>query len=250
MKRYKINSHLLSYLSLAAIAFVLSAFAITNKLADPALQELWEGRPIIFGTVDSAYACFYPRPGKNRYDMYKQHLLDKQKEWYELSGRKSLLLAMLAGIYESEGKKRDFTKYDFKRDKEMDQLWREINGRCQYAIDRFNDGYLRWLTTAAPTGKPVKLQQQEMMDDLRVNHEKMALTLRDRFQQMEQYWKKKGYDKVLTRQDSSHPYYMQIMEMRGLLADKLVVLSDLALSVGRAAADRIEYCRKFPEECK
>lgn len=250
MKRYRINSLLLSYLSLAAIAFVLSAFAIANRLSDPVLQQLLDSRPAIFSTVDSAYACFYPKGRKNRYDIYKQDILNKQKEWYELSGKKSRLLAMMAGIYESEGRKRDFSKLESKRDKEMDELWREVNGRCLDAIQIFNSGYLRWLTTAAPEGKPVKQYQQEMIDDLRINYDKMAMALRDCFQQMEQYWKKKGYVKVLAAQDSSYVYYVHILEMRGLMADKLTVLSDLAASVGRAAADKIEYCRKFPEECK
>lgn len=61
---------------------------------------------------------------------------------------------------------------------------------------------------------------------------------------------KKGYNAVLDKHDNKHPYYMQLLEMRGTMLDRVLKVLDQINSGNQAAAMAVDAWQKNPESCR
>jgi hypothetical protein len=61
---------------------------------------------------------------------------------------------------------------------------------------------------------------------------------------------KKGYNAVLDKHDNKHPYYIQLLEIRGTMLGRVLKLLDQINSENQAAAMAVDACQKNPESCR
>ncbi|OQP54494.1 hypothetical protein A4H97_21185 [Niastella yeongjuensis] len=176
--------------------------------------------PPVTGNVNEAWQQCYPKGKHTPYQQYEAVLDAQINALADRSNHQSLLLSMLSGRYEMEGRRVDFTKIVIAEDPELKKKQTEQSrvffnivddyGRLTSGIDsirKLEEDY------GVQAEKMLRIYQQAVP----VFVKKLRLFIKE----MNDLMNKKGYNTVLDNQVQTHKYYVQLLEVRGLLLDRI-----------------------------
>jgi hypothetical protein len=236
------------FISLLLVLSVHFASA-QKKLVDTILQSYFAHLPLMASSIDEAHRVYYPKGKTTPCKQYMDRLKKELSVLADQSNHRSRLVSMLSGRYDEESVKYDFTKVVVGRDKQLEttmntinlsvtSIWRDhlrtVNSRMDSASKQYKG--------VAFASKELEIYRQET--PLLINDVKKLLT------ELDKLMNEKGYNKVLLEHDASHPYYVQILEARAIMLDRLWYLTLFMDGAQDAVAIQVDYCKKSPEWCK
>lgn len=127
----------------------------------------------------------------------------------ERAGHKSRILSMLSKKYDYESDRYDFSKIIIKKDKELDERMQEVNTAFFYEWDTY--------TRNAGTDP----------DSARKYFPVLAGKVKQQLQELVIYMDKRNLDAVVDNSEASNPYYQQLLEIRGIMIDRVMKLNQL-----------------------
>lgn len=187
--------------------FVAIAVAIVN--AQPALMTA----PEIVQYIDKLpvkTAASIETKNKHMLSGKREEELQEQIDvLVEKSGHKSRTLSMLSKKYDYENDRYDFSKIIIKKDKDLDNKMQDINSIFFYEWDNY-----RRNAGVDP-------------DSARKYFPVLVQKVKKQLQQLVEYMEKRKYNSVVENGETSHPYYLQLLEIRGIMLDRVIKLNRL-----------------------
>jgi hypothetical protein len=206
--------------------------------------------PTVAANVHEAWQQFYPKGKKTVYQQADDLIMAQINALANESNHKSRLLSMLAERYDNEGQRIDFSKVTINKDKELDNKLKEANEVYFYELDNFQRAVGLVLDSVRNKNEPAMIRAQHELEIMQKHLPVFIKKLRRLISQVTTYMDKKGYHAVLVNHQAGHPYYIQLLEVRGLLLSRLRDLNKMAEGASQMAATIADSCKKYPDSCK
>lgn len=235
-----------------SVALFLSAIVSLAKAqskSDTTIKNLIAGLPSFASSIDDAYNLYFP---KNKITPCKQYKVLLQAEMDKLanaSDHKSRLLSMIAGRFEEERKRFDFSKVIINEDRKLKDAVDEMN----ISFFRVQDDFLRAIGNRLDSVYKRAIGLEIARNQLAIYREEMPgfiYKVKNVLLQLDRFMNDKGYNKVISEKSSSHPYYIQILEARGVMLDRISMLLTQIDGVQATVASTVDICKRFPDSCK
>ena len=194
--------------------------------------EGWfERLPPMAASAVSAYEQLLPKTKKNVYDQYTTAAKAEMRKLYKESGRKSRLLSMFADTYDTEDRNVDVSKISLPVDKELDKKCRELSSGFLRAQDEYARTASRdWDSLRKNVFNPDKaLSVGDVEKVLAVEKRAFMPFLqkaRKVLSELHAYMESRGYNAVLDGHRAEHPFYVQLLEVRAGIFDRLKMLNE------------------------
>lgn len=217
--------------------------------SDTAIYSYFSRLPAVPSTIEDTYKLYAPGVKNNPCQQYRVELKKQLGLLADRSEHKSRLLSMLAGRYDDESERYDFTKINLAKDKALQAAVEKASTSFFSAIDNYNRIVKDRIDSISPKYKGMELakhQQEIYRKELGV----LINTCKKLMLEVDKIMNAKGYNKQLLTQTSSAPYYIQLLEVRGLFFDRLMKLNDLVEGALAFVAAQVDNCKKYPELCK
>jgi hypothetical protein len=201
-------------------------------------------------TVDEAYKAMYPKTKKPPYQSYSDSLKAAIKALALEAAGKSYLLMAMADRLEQDNRKFDRVHIELPTDKELENKMRDINSFYFREADNLSH-------TLGNTLDSINKLNYAAIDrtslQLEIYRKQIALHIRKVKQLLNEtntYMNKRGYNAVLDNHDTSNKYYIQLLEVRGLMYDRIQKTLQQVTATWTYSADMADICKKHPESCK
>lgn len=206
--------------------------------------------PPLPGSVDEAYKSLYPKNKKPPYQSYSDSLNAAIKALALEAAGKSYLLMAMADRLQQDNRKFDRVHNELPTDKELETKIRDINS----SYFREAENLSRTLGNALDSLIKLNYSSIERTSlQLEIYRKPIALHIRKIKQLLNEtnaYMNKRGYNAVLDNHDTSNKYYIQLLEVRGLMYDRIQKTLQQVTATWTYAADMADICKKHPESCK
>ncbi|MFT3680208.1 MAG: hypothetical protein QM791_08030 [Ferruginibacter sp.] len=208
---------------------ITSLAAGAQQAIDTSSTALFKRLPAVPATI--AEAKQMAAAGKNAATaLFEKEIKQQIAILYTQSDHKSRILSMLAGKVDEDGRYYDFSKINTAEDPILKTAQEDANTAFFASLDdyqrRINSRLDSVWKMSNPTGQAeqaIKIYREELPVFINI--------IRQQQVKLQQLIKTKGYAKVLITQDSKHPYYIQLLETRALMLDRLSLLNKQAESV-------------------
>jgi len=200
--------------------------------------------PPVAANANEAWQQFYPKGKRTPFQQYEA-LLDAQiNTLTDKSNHQSGLLSMLSGRYEVEGRRVDFTKIVIAEDVELKNKQVE-QSRVFMDIVRDYSGATSWtIDSIRKNEENYGVQAEKMIRVYQQAAPVLIKKLRQQIKEMNELLNKKGYNAILDNQVQTHKFYIQLLEVRGLLLDRIKQVNRMiGGSVGYVAALQAEVMK-------
>ncbi|HEY8897884.1 MAG TPA: hypothetical protein VIM79_23830 [Niastella sp.] len=234
------------------IAFILFATTghtqITMKGSE--IPAFLDKMPRLPATVDEAYKALYPKTKKPPYQAYSDSLKAAIKALALEAAGKSYLLMAMADRLEQDNRKFDRIHNELPTDKELENKMHDINSSYFREADDLNRALgnaldsINKLNYAAIDRTLLQLEIYRKQIPLHIRKVKQLLN------ETNTYMNKRGYNTVLDNHDTSNKYYIQLLEVRGLMYDRIQKTLLQVTATWKYSADMADICKKHPESCK
>jgi len=232
-----------------ALTLLIAAAGNSQEPLDTAINSYFNKIPAILPVMDSIYKYYAPSVTNTPCQRYRTELKKQVGLLADQSDHKSYLLSTLSDRYDYEGRRYDFTKVKNPADKALQATVENATAAFFRAIDDHNRAIGPRLDSIYKNYKGVEMAKQQL--EL---YRKVLPVLINNVKKILLEWNKtmnaKGYNKQLLTRNSSYPYYIQVLEARGLFYDRLLRLVEIEDGVMKSIASMIDICRKYPESCK
>lgn len=235
---------------LFSMLFNLPASAQTKVLSGNNIPAYIDQFPAIAANPQQAYEWYYPKGKKTACKQVEEELRGMINALADQAAHQSRLLSMLAQRYDKQTASLDYSKAAIVRDKKIDQLITDFNSSYFYEQDKFLravNAQMDMLSKAAITGIPLAEKQ------LAIYRDKLPAwsnTVKSQLKKLDDLLTAKGYNTIIDKKDSTHPNYVQLLEVRGLMLDRLLQLLLQTDGVNGMAAGTVDICRTYPDACK
>lgn len=237
------------YLSFSILFLLLMAGVCKAQSGSPVLAY-FDKMPAVAANADEAYTMYFPKGKHPATEQYEGEIQEQVNLLVERSGHKSGLLSSLSKKYERDNEKYDFSKIQIARDKQLEEKIHYINTDFFSIIDSYNRSVNARLdslrkkenSTILNAEKELQVQREELIQ--LIKKERVVIT------RMNDILISRGYNAVLDKGDASHPYYIQLLEIRGLMFDRMLKLNQMVHGANFGAATLRDYCKKNPADCK
>lgn len=228
--------------------FTIGHAQITMKGAE--IPGLLDKMPPLPATVEEAYKALYPKTKKPPYQAYSDSLNAAIKALAIEAAGKSYLLMAMADRLQQDNRKFDRIHNELPTDKELENKMRDINSSYFREADNLSralgnalDSIIK-LNYAAIDRTSLQLEIYRKQIALHIRKVKQLLN------ETNTYMNKRGYNAVLDNHDTSHKYYIQLLEVRGLMYDRIEKTLQQVTATWTYSADMADICKKHPESCK
>lgn len=234
---------------IACILFSTTGHAqITMKGSEiPGFLDKMPSLPV---SVDEAYKALYPKTKKPPYQPYIDSLNGAIKTLALEAAGKSYLLMAMADRIQQDDRRFDRIHNQLPTDKELENKLREINS----SYFREAENLSRTLGNALDSINKLNYPAVERTSlQLELYRKQIALHIRKVKQLLNEtntYMNKRGYNAVLDNHDTSNKYYIQLLEVRGLMYDRIQKTLQQVTATWTYSADMADICKKHPESCK
>ena len=236
----------------AGLTFLFSIHANTSAqtvtFSGNSVPAYIDQLPNLPATPQEAYTIYYPKGKKTIYSQYETAINNMLNDLAGRSNHQSRILSMLSGRYESESQRYDFSKVQIKRDPALEQALHQFTTDFYARLD----DYLRAVSRATDslrTGNQIVNAEKE----LALYHEQLPpfkAIVKILLSQLDNTMRAKGYNAVLEKSDTTNPFFIQMLEARGLMLEKIKMLLQQIDGASQSATSMEDYCRKNPGECK
>ena len=234
------------------IAFILFSTTgytqITMKGSE--IPGFLDRMPSLPATVDEAYKALYPKTKKPPYQSYSDSLKAVIKALALEAAGKSYLLMAMADRLEQDNRKFDRVLNELPTEKELENKMRDINSsyfreadNVSHALGNAFDS-INKLNYAAIDRTSLQLEIYRKQIALHIRKVKQLLN------ETNIYMNKRGYNAILDNHDTSNKYYIQLLEVRGLMYDRIQKTLQQVTATWTYSADIADICKKHPESCK
>lgn len=234
------------------IAFVLffttGHAQITMKGSD--IPAFLDKMPPLPATVDEAYKALYPKTKKPPYQAYSDSLNAIIKAMALEAAGKSYLLMAMADRLEQDNRKFDRIHNELPTDKELENKMHDINSSYFREADNLSHALGNALDSIFKLNYPA-IDRTSLQ--LEVYRKQIALHIKKVKQLLNEtntYMNKRGYNTVLDNHDTSNKYYIQLLEVRALMYDRIQKTLQQVTATWVYTADLADICKKHPDSCK
>lgn len=187
------------------------------------VKDYFSKIPGMITRADSAYRLI--NSGKESpYDAFISSLQPELNALARESGNKSYLLAQLAGTY---SEKIDYFRPEQPKDGVLAQKVQETNLMVFQAFD----DYSRAVGAEVDKMTLQKMTTENYNEQLSAtarHFDQLVLKMKPLLLSLDNYLSTRGFNSVIDNKQSSHPHYIQFLETRAYLFDKLLKLATLA----------------------
>jgi len=176
--------------------------------------------PPVAISANEAWQQFYPKGKRTPYQQYEAVLEAQINALTDQSKHQSLLLSMLSGRYDVESRRIDFTKIVIAEDPELKKKQEEQNRVFFNVVDDYGR-LTAGIDSIRNLGEGYGVQAEKMLRVYQQAAPVFVKKLQLFIKEMNDLMNKKGYNTVLDNQVQTHKYYIQLLEVRGLLLDRI-----------------------------
>ncbi len=209
-----------------------------------------ERMPALPSTLDEAYKAMYPKTKKPPYQRYQDSLTAAINTLAVEAAGKSYLLMAMADRMRQDNNKFDRIHNQLPSDKDLENRMSAINssffsessawtrnlGNAYDSINKLNYPSIK------RAGLHLQLYQKELVHYIKKIKQILLET--------NAYMNKRGFNTVLDNHDSSNKYYVQLLEVRGLMYDRIQKVLQQVTATWIYAADMVDICKRYPDSCK
>lgn len=221
---------------------------VTMKAGE--IPHFLERMPSLPATVDDAYRAIYPKTRKPPYQQYNDTLNAAINTLAAEAAGKSYLLMTMADRTKQDDKKFDRVHNQLPVDKDLENRMRDINN----AFFSLTDEWVRSIGNAYdsinklnyPAIDRAALHLQLYRKEVWHYIKKVKQIL----DETNAYMNKRGFNAVLDNHDTTNKYYIQLLEVRGLMYDRIQKVLQHVTATWIYSADMVDICKKYPGSCK
>ena len=205
------------------VVVCLLLFFTTGNAQQPGfnIQQYLDQIPAVPASVNEAYRQFYPKGTRSVYKQYEATLQAQLEALADESKHRSGMLLILSGRYDREGRRIDFSKIVNAEDpgltKKQTELCRVFLNEVDYFGRIANDP----IDSIRQKGEAYAVQAEKM---LRIYQQAVPVFIKrvSRLNnEMNELMNRKGYNKVLDNKVQTHKYYIQLLEVRAMMLDRI-----------------------------
>lgn len=239
----------LSFLIVLHIFFCLKGGAQTMvRGAD--MAGLLDKLPPVAADNNEAYAQFFPKGKKSVYQQAEDMIMAQIDLLANQAPQKSRLLSMISGRYDDDQRKRvDFEKTTIVKDKELENKMKEANQNYFAELNLFTRAAGNVLDSFTKINVPAVLRSERQLQAYKRLLPPFIKTVKQVIADMNAYLSKKGFNAVLDNRQASHPNYIQLLEVRALLFDRIREVNTITGGASQASAMIVDMCKRFPDSC-
>jgi hypothetical protein len=221
---------------------------ITMKGAD--IPGFLERMPSLPATIDEAYKAMYPKTKKPPYQQYNDTLKAAINALAIEAAGKSHLLMTMADRVQQDDRKFDRIHNQLPSDKDLENRMTDINS----SFFREADELKRTLGNAYDSINKLNYNAIDRTAlQLELYRKEISLWIRKVKQilvETNTYMNKRGYNAVLDNHETTNKYYIQLLEVRGLMYDRIQKVLQQVTATWVYSADMVDICKKHPDSCK
>lgn len=234
------------------IAFILFATTghaqITMKGSE--IPGFLDKMPPLPASVDEAYKALYPKTKKPPYQAYSDSLKAVIKALALEAAGKSYLLMAMTDRFQQDGRRFDRIHNELPTDKELENKMRDINSSYFREADNLSHALGNALDSIIKLNYPAIDRTSIQLDVYRKQIAIHIKKVKQLLNETNTYMNKRGYNAVLDNHDTSNKYYIQLLEVRGLMYDRIEKTLQQVTATWTYSADMADICKKHPETCK
>lgn len=235
--------------SLVLISSLLVSFAKAQKTKDTTIQGFFNRLPPFVNSIEEAYNIYFPKNKITPCKQYKTVLQAEMDKLADASDHKSMLLSMIAGRFEEERRRFNFMKVTISKNDDLRNAVDEMN----IAFFKMQDDFLRSVGNRLDSVYKKAIGFDIARGQLKIYREEMPgfiHKVNTLLLQLDKFMNEKGYNKAISDNNSSYPYYIQILEARGVMLERISMLVAQIDGVQASAASTVDICKRFPDSCK
>ena len=206
--------------------------------------------PPLPASIDEAYKALYPKTKKPPYQAYSDSLKATIKALALEAAGKSYLLMAMSDRFQQDDRKFDRIHNELPTDKELEKKMHDINSSYFREADNLSHALGNTLDSIIKLNYPA-IDRTSIQ--LEIYRKQIALHIRKVKQLLNEtntYMNKRGYNAVLDNHETSNKYYIQLLEVRGLMYDRIEKTLQQVTATWVYSADMADICKKHPETCK
>jgi hypothetical protein len=216
---------------------------------DTALFSLFDRLPKVGTSPDEIWKVYFPKAKTTPTMIFEKELQQQLNILEKESAGKSRLLAMLAGTYENRSSTKDYSKEKYDKDPQLDKALTECNSNFFGELDKYLrivnagiDSSFKHATTAGRAPSILGVYNNALPG--------FTSKVRKELMTLQALMMRKGYSKELAKGNAAFKYYVQLLEVRGLMLDRILQLNRQVASANNMIGELVDYCRKSPESCQ
>jgi hypothetical protein len=213
----------------------------------PAFLERMPALPV---TVDEAYNAMYPKTKKPPYQLYNDSLKAAIRSLAIEAGGKSYLLMTMADRVQQDDRKFDRIHNQLPTDKELENKMSNLNSSYFREADNLGRALGNALDSIYRLSYPAIDRTALQLNIYRKEIARHIRKVKQLLVETNTYMNKRGYTIVLDNHDTANKYYIQLLEVRGLMYDRIQKVLQQVTATWAYAADMADICKKHPESCK
>ena len=200
------------------------SFCQTTKPIDTTFNALFYKIPQFSLSVEEAWQNYFPKNKMNACRRYETELKQELNRLATLSNHQSRSLSMLAGKFDIESRQYDFTKVTITKDQQLDGAVLE-NDKSFYSM--LTD-YLRRINSSMDSAFQLYKGKALAKQVLTIYNREFPYLIngtKAQYMKLNKMIIAKGYEKVLAAGNSANKYFIQLLEVRGVLLNWLLELN-------------------------
>jgi hypothetical protein len=234
---------------IALLLFWTTANAqITMKGAE--IPGFLERMPSLPGTVDEAYKTIYPKTKKPPYQQYSDTLKAAINALALEASGKSYLLMTMADRTKQDDRKFDRIHHQLPTDKDLENKMRDINSSFFREVDELGRSLGNAFDSINKLNYPAIYRAALQLELYRKEISHHIRKVKQILIETNTYMNKRGYNAVLDNHDTTNKYYIQLLEVRGLMYDRIQKIVQQVAATWIYSADMADICKKHPDSCK
>jgi hypothetical protein len=203
------------------VCLVLIVYTGKSQSAEFDIVKYVDQIPPMAASTNEAYQQFYPKGKRSVYQQYEAVIQAQINALADESKHQSLLLSMLAERYELEGRRYDFTKVIIAEEPALKQKQKENTGDFFNLVDYYGRISGHPIDSIRKKEEPYGIQAEKMLQVYQQTVPVMIKQLKQLISEMNDFMNKKGYNTILNNKVQTHKYYIQLLEVRGLMLDRI-----------------------------
>ena len=234
---------------MALLLFWTTAKAqVTMKGAE--IHNFLERMPTLPVTVDEAYKTIYPKTNKPPYQQYSDTLKAAINTLAIEAAGKSYLLMTMADRVGQDDRKFDRIHNQLPRDKDLENRMRDINNSFFSEADKLGRTLGNAYDSINKLNYPAIDRAALQLELYRKEIPHYIKKVKQILVETNAYMNKRGYNAMLDNHETTNKYYIQLLEVRGLMYDRIQKVLQQLTATWIYSADMVDICKKHPDSCK
>lgn len=234
---------------MALVLFSATGYAqLTMKGTE--IPAFLERMPALPATVDEAYKAIYPKTKKPPYQPYSDSLKAAIRSLAIEANGKSYLLMTMAERVQQDDRKFDRIHNQLPTDKELENKMNTLNSSFFREADNLGRALGNALDSVNKLAYPAIDRTALQLEIYRKEISRHIRKVKQVLVETNTYMNKRGYNTVLDNHDNSNKYYIQLLEVRGLMYDRIQKVLQQVTATWTYTADMVDICKRHPDSCK